>query len=445
MIWRCRQRGQHLRSLLVRKWQRDHAGFHKLLTTQAIADWKHDEFLTKNVNGTEQAPRSSNSGQWNYPSSIEDIREAIYHSKSDIHFRSGKILPRRIAKSTQSVNFRHLFQGIEDWPESSAVDRAAWAHRVVIQFVTSREEGLECADKIGEFSKLLEPWQRKQTSKEYLPLKDDTTAADALRFYNALVSRLEQLQVALTRSAMFRGLYFAVEARSTTAMKHYLQAISKNKRNLKTIPWIQDILSSVDRWVATDLCTGWEGSRQRQELLVIITGWKEMGIQGPDEMRQLCIHDMIPASLEPVYLSIIRKLANADSVFDHWLHFKSTELQVALPSQPKDLEHSQNQIIQAYIQNLTQADDPKRAWQVVEESGSRFDDLGEPAQDALLEHPEYIGKWQIGMSGPMLRKYDEHLSRIEQSLGVRWSGGEDGFHIPATLHGEPESGPQQGD
>ncbi|MCJ1244386.1 hypothetical protein MMC30_001584 [Trapelia coarctata] len=141
---------------------------------------------------------------------------------------------------------------------------------------------------------------------------------------------------------------------------------------------------------------------------------------------------MIPASLEALYLSILRKLSNADAVFDHWLHFKSTELHGCLPK-PKDLKHPQKKIIKAYVQNFIQADDPKRAWQIVEESSARFDDLGEPTWDSLLEHTQYIRKWQDGMSGAMLRKYDEHMSRIEQSLGVRWSGDADGIYLPATL------------
>ena len=433
MVWRWRQHGQYLRTLLIptrQKARAGHAGSHRLLTTQAIADWKHVQLPVQKDTGQATRPMSSSSRQWYHPSSIEDIREAIYDLNADVHFRSGNILPGRTDKSTHSVKSEQLFRWIGDWPRSFPADHRAWAHRIVTQLVTSREEGLDFVKEWTNVYDLFGKFRTKQIREDHSLVMDNSVSTDALRFYNALVSRLDQLQVPLPRHARIRGVFYAAEGRSTAAMKHYLQASSELGRELKGIFWIPYVLHSINRWVKTDSFTGWEGIRQRQELLVIMSGWKEMGVKGPDEIRQKCIHNLIPTSLQPAYLSILRKLSNADAVFDHWLYFKSTELYVTLPPESKDFEHLRNRILKAFVCNLIEADDPKRAWQVAEESGSRLDDFGESTVDALLEHPEFIGKWKDGMSGLMLRKFDEYLSRIEQSLAVRWSGGEDGFHLP---------------
>jgi len=443
MIWRCRQRGKRLKTLVLSTWQTVHARSHRLQTTQATVKFRYVESTPNHVDGSAYASSLKSSDSRNYPSSIEEVREAVYHPHADVHIRSGKILPRRTVKSTQVADFQRLFQWIEDWPESSATDHAAWAHQIVIQHVTSREEGFEFAKAIWNFSRLLKQRESKRNSENSLHSKDHPMPADTLRFYNAVVSRLEGMQVALGPQALFQGIYFAAEARSTTAMKRYLQPAS-NIGSEVSFAWIRDLLKSIDHWVATDPFTGWEGNRRKQELLDNMIGFKGIGTEGSHGVRQVCIHDMTPASFEPNYLSIIRRLSNADVVFDHWLQFKSTKLQITSQDEPKDLQHSQDQIIQAYIQNFIQADDPKRAWQVLEESGCRSDALGESTWDDLLEHPEYIGKWQDGMGERMLHKYDEYLSRIERILGVRWSGGEDGFHLPATLQGELEDDPQPG-
>jgi hypothetical protein len=444
MIWRCRQRGKHLKALVLSAQQTAHPPFRRFQTTQATAEGEYVESTTNNVDGIAYTSRlkSSDSKTRNNPSSIEEVREAIYHPHADVHIRSAKILPRRIVKSTQVADFQQLFQWIEDWPESSAVDHVAWAHRIVIQHVTSQEEGNEFEKLIRSFAKLLEQRRYKQNPEANLHFEDNPTPADTLRFYNAVMSRLKGMQVAFGPEALFQGLYFAAEARSTTAMKRYLQAASKIERYLERVSWIPDLLKSIDHWVATDSFTGWEGIRRKQELLDLMIGLKGVGDEGSHGVRQVCIHDVTPAALEPDYLSIIRRLSDADTVFDHWLHFKSTTLQITSPPEPQNLRHSQDRIIEAYVQNLIQADDPKRAWHVMEESGCRPDALGESTWDDLLEHPEYLGKWQDGMGERVLHKYDECLSRIEQSLGVHWSGGEDGFHLPAILQGEPEDGPQ---
>lgn len=384
------------------------------------------------MDGIGQAPRSKSFSprSWKYPSSIEEVREAIYQPNNDVHFRSGKILPRRIAQSNQSASFERSFQWIEDWPEATAADRVAWAHRVVVQLVTSQQEAIEFTKRVGDFVKLLKQQRYKQGSEEHVHLKERPTPADVLRFYNAVVSRLKRFHVPVGRLVGFRGIRFAAEARSTAAMKHYLQASSELGKPLKRNPWISRLLSSVERWVETDPFAGWEGIRRRQGLLVLMCGWRESGIRGPHEIRQACIHDMIPTSLESIYLSILRRIANADALFDHWLHLQTSEPWEG--SSPKGVPPLQPQVIEAFVQNLIQAGDPKRAWQVVEESGCRSNDLGESTWDALLEYPEYVGKWQDGMSERMLRKYEQNLGRIEESIGVRWSGGEDGFHLPAS-------------
>ena len=155
--------------------------------------------------------------------------------------------------------------------------------------------------------------------------------------------------------------------------------------------------------------------------------------RSPDfgERRQECIRNLvddISGKSGLLYVTTLQKFASSDALYNEWLYFTKSKLwQKCLGSRDGLWYHEALKNGEAFIMCLITAD-IKRVWVVMEQSGCKPGELSVSTWGSLLDHPEYIEKWQDGMSDQVLRKYEEHLALIENASGVQWSG-DMHFHI----------------
>ena len=50
--------------------------------------------------------------------------------------------------------------------------------------------------------------------------------------------------------------------------------------------------------------------------------------------------------------------------------------------------------------------------------------------ELLFTNPELTGKWTPDLGRPVKVELQRQLKEIEKLLGIKWKGGEDGFHKP---------------
>lgn len=81
------------------------------------------------------------------------------------------------------------------------------------------------------------------------------------------------------------------------------------------------------------------------------------------------------------------------------------------------------------IQTLLSKKCPEQAWELVQNAGSMLGALQDKTWELLLQHPEYLTEWKPEMEKPVMDALERYMSKAERRLGVKWTGGADGFHV----------------
>ena len=329
-----------------------------------------------------------------------------------------------------SIDIKELYSMLNHLCKAPGYYPIDWLRQLVHQHLDTRESGIEFVSTIDHFVHLL--LMKHNTGRSSKLHVDRDTTVKTLHFYNAIVSRLLKLHVPLTKDTIFWGVYLAAEGQSASGMMRYLQAFRQYG-----VPFKHEsadrVLHSVKRWVMSDSFSGWEGLRRKQELFTVFTGYRSDRSVDFGERRQECIRNLInddAGKIGLVYVATLQSFASAEALYDEWLHFtKSERWQRCLVSRD-GLRYSEAlKYVEAFIMGFISTGDIERAWAVVNQSSCKPGELSEVNWSDLLDHPEYIEKWQDGMSEHVLRKYEQHLVLIENALGVQWSGD---MHIPVS-------------
>ena len=350
-------------------------------------------------------------------SPIADIRAAIFY---------GTLIQRLPYLKARSLNgpasIGALFDRITE-KHLPIADRLSLIRRIALQRLLTREDGHEFCQSFGSFVAAL---------GKGMTLADN---GQILSCYNSILSRLSLLNVPLSNNLVSHGILLASAARTSTALKHYVQLFAERQKLSRWSPHqiYQAVFNNLRDWVENDEFTGWDGFRRKLELLNLLTGWANDGVRKPNEVRQVSIHSIMQKKgtiLRRNYLLCLRVLAGADAVFEEWLQFQRSPLWERIYTSDDGSKFSDGKrVADIFAKALLLANDPRRAWQVVRESKCEPQMLEDSTWSRLLDHPEHLHEWRDGMAEPILKKYEEYLVNIEKELGVRWSGGEGGSHI----------------
>lgn len=299
---------------------------------------------------------------------------------------------------------------------------------VIIGYLTTYEAGLRF---LPVFTCFVDRNRRKWKVVETMKM---------LCVFNAASSRLPLLKVPLDKNFITQGIYLSLGAQSTNALRYYvhlLKPLMKDGEDIRANGALQDLRT----WVQHDTFHGWDGSRRKQELLHILTGWENDGIGKPNESRQHCLFDIVKSrdlAGGCDYIFALSKLSKSNNVFQEWRHFKVI-LQKSdfLAAYPALSRLRRKKIFHAFVDAFISADEPEKAWGVYRHSGCKPEMVLSATLDRLLDYPQYITDWHEGMEDAVLQKYTSYIKNIEKLMGIRWSGGEDGCHLVVERNGQP--------
>ena len=355
-------------------------------------------------------------------SPIPLIRKAIF--KTDTSSISS---PIRFVKGP--IDFSTLFSyGHHSSPNT---DRIIDVRNVVMQNLFTHEDGLRFVAAFPAFIGALGSDTKNLSECEF-----------RLRTYNAIIYRLRQRDIPFNDVMISQGLVFASMAKSVVSMCYYLKLLTPGYKldRSKSLKLLRNLMDLVER-AASSLKD--HGTRKK-ELLDILIGSPNATACEVVREWQSCLYSIMDKTSSEVwglYISMVQKLANPETVHGEWLRFKASrpidtgsertgvegEMQAVLTSRISEL----------FIQRLV-TEDPELAWQIAEEVEYSPKVFQHRTWDVLLEHSEFMRKWRPEMSNIILRRYEEKIHAIEKALGVKWSGGEDGYHVSLnrTKHGQ---------
>ena len=162
----------------------------------------------------------------------------------------------------------------------------------------------------------------------------------------------------------------------------------------------------------------WHDRYMTQQWLHVITGWSNYGVGGVGEQRAWCLYNLGPDLNPPywdAYVQILCHFGTSEAIYKEWMFFQQ--------------KHGGcTEALNFTVQSLVKLKDPEKAWALVYESEGAADSMSEETLELLLAYPQYAKAWKPRMNDPAVRMLEKQISKVEQQLGLRWEGGENGFH-----------------
>ena len=162
----------------------------------------------------------------------------------------------------------------------------------------------------------------------------------------------------------------------------------------------------------------WHDQYIRQQWLHVITGWNRGGVGELGEQRAWCLYNLGP-NLDPycwkIYLELLGRFGTSNAVYNEWMIYQQ-------------MHGVRVEALNSTIQSLIKLEDPKKAWCLAYEFGDGVKSVNGETWELLLAHPKYIKEWIPCMNAPALRMLDNELRKVERQFGLRWEGGESGYH-----------------
>ncbi|KZF21735.1 hypothetical protein L228DRAFT_248464 [Xylona heveae TC161] len=258
---------------------------------------------------------------------------------------------------------------------------------------------------------------------------DNGSIINRLTALNALSYQIRREGHKLPADICVQGMQSAADNGSVHALQRYLLEFSKQGGTLSS-----ENLRQILRQLNVQPVTGPESKflGGPSDALALLTGESQSGIKDDLEAPGVSLRGFLDQRKSEVYgdyLDALARLKADEKVWQEWLRWERHEK----GDRQKEGTQSTDPMPSLFAKSLLQAGDPRHAWMVVAESAAH---PALPVQRPsvwldLLDYPEHMNVWPKGMDAVVLEKYDQLLSEIERVYGIKWTGGEDGSHIPA--------------
>lgn len=302
-----------------------------------------------------------------------------------------------------------------------------------------------------------------ETWEETAPTKTSTG-------FNAITSRLHRLGLRLGSRHILYGMSTAVDP---SAMKQYLLML---ERSISDDPLAVEEYSKTFMHIAKQLCldpkpnlgqwtlksSEWNLSQRQGQWFHVITGLTEDTLD-QSASRQFSLYDLGPSiSVDywGMYIDLLRVLVGETAVYHEYLRFK----QIQQPSQtPAHQTVNSNLNIAKYLLNVTVRAIAKGnlcfAYAVAQQHMDSSGDIEPSTWRVLLVDLDLFHTWAPKMlpktinamvarfndqvsciedrmpHTTALRELEYQLQELEHELGVHWSGGQSGYHVPSKSRG----------
>lgn len=253
----------------------------------------------------------------------------------------------------------------------------------------------------------------------------------------------------ISRILMFHGLKAAACGNSPAAMRHYLLLL---RPQFRTPGYILDA-KQWDMIVKCILVTTRSPPNRSEKTLRQKKAWAEVithreegisiGMKSRGRNTKRAAFSMFDILVEfgvhgiSNYFRLLSRFCESQDIFAEGMNYLVLGTADKIP--PTKLPSTfTNFIFNSYVQTLLAKKSPERAWKLAQKARPEFGTIQDKTWKLLLRHPEFLPEWEPGMEIPVLNALESYMSEAERQLGVKWTGGADGFHMP---RGE-EHGPQ---
>ena len=314
--------------------------------------------------------------------------------------------------------------------------------------------GLDVAlhNREGGYQLLAETWQ--QTA----PTKTSTG-------FNAVAARLQRLGLRLGSRHILYGMTTAVYP---SAMKQYLLML---ERSMSDDPLPAEDYNKTFIYIAKQLCltpkpdpgqrtlesSEWNFYRRQEQWFNVITGLTKDTLDQSQQSRQFSLYDLGPSTSIDcwgMYIDLLRVYAGESAVYHEYLRFKHVQ-QPSLNTSSQNINADLN--IAKYLLNVTVQAIAKEnlcfAYAVAQQHMHALGDIEPSTWQVLLVDLDLFHTWAPKMFPKVfnamierlndqvshiddqmphmtaLRELEYQLRKVEQELGIHWSGGESGYHV----------------
>ena len=296
---------------------------------------------------------------------------------------------------------------------------------------------------------------------------EQTAPAKTSTGFNAITARLHKLGLRLDSRHILHGMTTAV---NPSAMKQYLLML---ERSISDDPLAIEEYSKTFMHIAKQLCldpkpnieqwtpksSEWNLRRRREQWFNVITGLRVDKLDQPEDFRQFSLYDLGPSidiDYWGMYIDLLCVLFGESAVYHEYLRFK----QIQQPSHiPIHQTRDPNPNVAKYLLNVTVRAIAKEnlcfAYAVAQQHMDSLEDIEPSTWQVLLVDLDLFHTWAPKMFPKVvnamverindqvsriedrmlhttaIRDLESRLQRIENDLGVHWSGGESGYHVPS--------------
>ena len=268
--------------------------------------------------------------------------------------------------------------------------------------------------------------------------------------YNALVSRTKKIGVPIRPETSLIGIEYAVK--NPAAMREYLRLWSTSPHRehpslhparRKTVFYVASKLAELPTQFVRDNKIL---ARQYSE---VITGWTHLGYKStPGEIRKPSLYHIaqgLKLDTWQNYMKLLARFSGPKGLYNEWVDY-STQLladessksdckpepqrltvftYMTGPSTPQVLNAARNITIRCLVYTGAW----RLAWRLAYELDDVAKDIDSRTWRFLLQYPSGVRKWIQEMNDPAIAMLESKISQLERSLGIRWTGGEDGHHV----------------
>lgn len=323
------------------------------------------------------------------------------------------VFKRRLIEATHGKEIRRILR--------MQLLRCGWPREILRVVAVAMQDSLVAHN----FAVLVEPIMRA-----LYRCRNNVADPEVLRALNIIVSRFDMAKLRIHPYFLQLGLRFAARCRSLPAMKRYLKTIKENGTGMT---------SNVFRSVIAKFSIGHRGLGEirngrwrRDQLLQVLKGFDDEKHLPADQQCHLgswLIRD--DWQYLHGWVAVLARCKDSEGVWKEWEMWKQSPGRM----QPRKLGGQEGKMTTKrrgdywFIEQMTFSGDLKKAWQVLADTGLPFASLHDRIRLRLLDGIEHATMWNEDVRNDMIEKYDKDLAKIEEALGVRWvpaASGEEG-------------------
>ena len=259
--------------------------------------------------------------------------------------------------------------------------------------------------------------------------------ADELPEFSRIFRQFSRHKLPIPPILMFHGLKAAACGNSPAAMRHYLSLLRLQAGSVGF-----DLSAAQWNMIVTCILVTTRSPPNRSEMtLVQKKAWAEVITHGEDHVtimhggknkkiiRCFSVYEFLGKfgffGISSYFRLVSRFCGSQDIFKEGMAHLRGDRRHAPEPNEISNFNFN------CRIQTLLSKKCPEKAWELVQNAGSMLGALQDKTWELLLRHPEYLTEWKPEMEKPVMDALERYMSKAERRLGVKWTGGADGFHV----------------